>query len=155
MLRVGDLAPDFEAPDQHGAVHSLRSLLDGTRLALYFYPKDFTPGCTKESCAFRDAGAWLAERGVRVVGVSADGQESHRRFAERHDLDFPLLSDEDLTIARAYGVLRPIFGLVKRVTFVIDCDRTVLGTFHHELAIAKHLSRVQALVQGSAPPTSR
>jgi len=152
MLKVGAAAPDFQADDQHGRRRTLDELLGRGRLALYFYPRDFTPGCTTEACSFRDHAESLAARGMNVVGVSTDGVESHARFAEHHGLNFPLLADLDRSIARAFGALQPLVGVAKRATFVIDRDRTILGVFHHEILVGKHLRRLEALM-AQLPPS--
>lgn len=97
-------------------------------MILYFYPKDGTPGCTREACAFRDAWKKLQERGAVVLGVSRDSVEKHKKFADEHGLPFPLLSDEDGSICAAYGV-GTTFGMPSRVTFVLDRDGKVVKTF--------------------------
>jgi peroxiredoxin Q/BCP len=120
-LRAGDPAPDFALPDQDGRTRSLAGFR-GKWLALYFYPKDNTPGCTVQACAFRDDRRKLAALGAEVVGVSVDGVESHQDFAKNFSLPFPLLADVKGEIAARYGSIRN-FGLVKlarRNTFLID-----------------------------------
>jgi peroxiredoxin Q/BCP len=124
-LKTGDQAPDFHLPDQDGNTVSLGDF-EGRRLLLYFYPKDETPGCTIEACEFRDAREQYAERGIAVVGVSADDGASHRRFRANHGLEFPLLSDVDGTVSKAYdswGTRTYSMGEftgVFRSTFLID-----------------------------------
>jgi len=118
---VGAAAPAFERQDQTGAWHSLGDYA-GKWLVLYFYPKDGTPGCTKQVCAFRDEIAKVREAGAEVVGVSVDDVESHKEFAEKHRVPFPLLADSDMSMARAYGVLTSKLGFryARRDTFLID-----------------------------------
>ena len=124
-LQVGDKAPEFEMADGDGKVWSL-SELRGKEVILYFYPADDTPGCTKQACDFRDSQSGLQEAGYAVFGVSPQGADSHRRFSQKHGLNFPLLVDEKLTVARAYGAasssltLKGIPLRLKRSTFVID-----------------------------------
>ena len=143
MLKEGEKAPDLSGLGHKGEPISLASLWKEGALVLFFYPKDFTPVCTKEACLFRDIHAELAEQGVQVVGISADSPESHQRFAKEHTLLNPLLSDEDRTISKAFGIMRP-FGMgAKRVTFVIDKVGTIRGVFHHELSAGKHLDGVK------------
>lgn len=143
MLDVNDEAPDFQGSDQAGRQIALQDLLQRGPVVLYFYPKDFTPGCTQEACFFRDAYDELKDQGAEVVGVSVDGEDTHRRFAEKHGLAFPLLSDKDRRISRDYGAQR-LFGLfTKRVTFVIDRERRIRGVFHHELNPGRHLEDVR------------
>jgi peroxiredoxin Q/BCP len=126
MLKAGAAAPEFELRDQNDKTWKL-SDLRGERIILYFYPVDDTPGCTRESCDFRDAHADFDRSGYLILGISSQGAESHRAFAEKYDLDFPLLIDEDIEVATAYETLAPE-GLdwdgipirVIRSTFVID-----------------------------------
>lgn len=124
-LQTGDQAPDFHLPDQDGKTVSLSDFA-GRKLLLYFYPKDETPGCTTEACEFRDAREQYAERGIAVVGVSADDAASHQRFRGNHGLEFPLLSDVDGTVAKAYdswGTRQLSIGEFTgafRSTFLID-----------------------------------
>ncbi|MDQ3802978.1 MAG: thioredoxin-dependent thiol peroxidase [Acidobacteriota bacterium] len=125
MLKEGDAAPDFTARDAEGNEVSLRDLR-GRRVVLYFYPKDDTPGCTKQACSLRDSHAVFEERGIKVLGVSLDDEESHRKFAAKYDLPFTLLADTDHAVADAYGVYgqktwmgKQYMG-VDRKTFLID-----------------------------------
>ncbi|MFN3428394.1 MAG: thioredoxin-dependent thiol peroxidase [Candidatus Sericytochromatia bacterium] len=125
MLDVGQAAPDFTLSDQDGNPVSL-SALQGRQVVLYFYPKDNTPGCTKEACSFRDRFAELSDRGVVVLGVSPDSVASHRKFADKHTLPFTLLADPEHQVAEAFGAWgektlygRKFMGLI-RSTFLID-----------------------------------
>jgi peroxiredoxin Q/BCP len=125
MLDIGAQAPDFTAPDQDGKPVSLRDLR-GKKVVVYFYPKDNTPGCTKEACSFRDHFAPLTEQGVVVLGVSPDSEASHRKFADKHQLPFTLLADPDHAVAEAFGAWgektlygRKFMGIL-RSTFLID-----------------------------------
>ena len=122
-LNVGDPAPDFTAATDSGDTLRL-SDLRGKRVVLYFYPKDDTPGCTKEACAFRDAWAKFQAANVAIVGVSRDSEESHRKFVKAHDLPFPLAADEDGTIAKTWGV-KSTLGVTARVSFLVDADGKV------------------------------
>ncbi|MGE0784101.1 MAG: peroxiredoxin [Sandaracinaceae bacterium] len=119
LLAAGDAAPDFMAFDQHGEVRQLHLLRRRRPLVLFFYPHDGTPGCTEEACAFRDAWQRLAQTGAVVVGVSTDSVEAHARFAEEHELPFPLLSDPDGEVLARYGV-PSLMGMSARVTYLID-----------------------------------
>ncbi len=126
-LKPGDPAPDFAAPATDGRTLRLADFR-GKKLVLYFYPMDSTPGCTKQACSLRDSSAEIARRGAVILGVSAQGEESHRAFSEKFSLNFPLLADTDLAIAKAYGVagsglgglLRSVVKVSERVTFIID-----------------------------------
>jgi len=125
MLEKGMKAPDFTLKDKDGKDVSLSDFL-GKKVVLYFYPKDNTPGCTRQACAFAGAYRGFAEKGVEVIGISKDSTESHRKFAEKHGLPFVLLSDPELEAIKAYGVWqgKKLYGKlsmgVVRTTFVID-----------------------------------
>lgn len=125
MVNGGDVAPEFELPADDGSTVSL-SELKGKKVILYFYPKDDTSGCTTEACEFRDTLPRFEEDGAVVLGVSPDSVESHTKFKEKYDLNFPLLADEDHQVAEAYGVWKEksMFGNkywgVERSTFLID-----------------------------------
>ena len=125
MLEIGTKAPDFTLPDQNGISRSL-SDYRGRKVVLYFYPKDMTSGCTKQACGFAELYPQFVERGAVVVGVSKDGVASHKKFEEKNDLPFILLSDPDLTVIRAYDVWKekmnygkPTMGVV-RTTYLIE-----------------------------------
>lgn len=129
----GDIAPDFELIDQNGQIHSIEDYR-GKWVALYFYPKDDTPGCTTEACEFRDNIFAFKNLDCQILGVSLDDAESHKDFAEKHGLPFPLLADTEGTTADAYGVKTKFMGMevAKRQTFLIDPDGN----------IAKHYAKV-------------
>lgn len=138
-MRTGDEVPDFELPDQDGVTRSLGELLEKGPVVLFFYPAAMTPGCTKESCHFRDLAGEFAAVGAQRVGISADGVEKQRAFSEKHTFDFPLLSDEDKRVAAIFGVKRPLSFLPnKRSTFVIGTDRKVLAVISSEVNMDKH-----------------
>lgn len=124
-LKVGDKAPDFSLPTGGGEVLALKDFR-GKKVVLYFYPKDNTSGCTKEACSFRDNMGPLKKKGAVVLGVSADSVDSHRKFAEKFDLPFPLLSDEKKEMLKSYGVWKQksMYGKkyygIERTTFIID-----------------------------------
>lgn len=124
-LKIGDKAPDFKVINELGECMSL-SDFSGKKLILYFYPKDSTPGCTVESCNLRDHYADLKEKGFEVLGVSADGEASHQKFINKHELPFHLLADTEKEVLNAYGVWGPkkfmgrVFDGIHRTTFVID-----------------------------------
>jgi peroxiredoxin Q/BCP len=149
-MKVGDLVEDFQAVDQHGATRRLSELLAGGPLVLYFYPKAFTAGCTRESCHFRDVAAELRAAGGHAVGISADAVQRQAEFDERHGLGFPLLSDPDRRIARIFGVKRPGPLFNRRVTFVIDTDRRVLATIASEVNMNAHADRAIAVLNARA-----
>ncbi len=134
MPEVGNQAPDFSGVTQTGATVSLQDF-EGQKVALYFYPKDDTPGCTKQACNLRDGFEELKAAGIAVVGVSADDEESHEAFAEKHDLPFPLIADTEKEILTDYGVWaeKSMFGNkfmgIKRTTFLIDEDGVIRHVF--------------------------
>lgn len=140
MLARGDVAPDFMALDQNGEVRQLHLVRRRRPMVLFFYPRDGTPGCTEEACAFRDAWDRLQQSGAAVVGVSTDDVRAHRAFAEEHSLPFPLLSDPEGDALERYGV-PSMLGLAARVTFVIDRDGRVARTFEN-VDPAVHLTEV-------------
>jgi len=133
MPTIGDKAPDFSLADQNGATHSLKQYT-GKWVVLYFYPKDDTPGCTKEACSFRDNLGAVTKKGAVILGVSSDSTASHRKFADKYSLPFPLLSDPDKAVINAYGVWKEksMYGKktmgVERSTFLIGPD----GKIAHE-----------------------
>jgi peroxiredoxin Q/BCP len=141
-MKAGELAPDFELPDQDGTRHRLSDLLGKGPVVLFFYPAALTPGCTKESCHFRDLAAEFGEVGAQRLGISADKVEKQHTFADKYGLDFPLLSDTDRSVAKAFGVKRAIGVLPnQRTTFVIDTDRKVLDVVHDEVRMERHADR--------------
>jgi len=143
----GRKAPPFELPDGGGKTVSLKELLSRGNLVLYFYPKDMTPGCTVEACDFRDTTARLKAAGAQVVGVSADSPDSHRKFIDKHELNFPLLSDADNRVTRLYGVYKKksLYGRefmgIERTTFVIDREGVIRKVFP-KVKVAGHADAV-------------
>lgn len=129
-VKVGDPAPDFEAKDDAGKLRTL-SEFRGKKVVLYFYPKDNTPGCTKEACSFRDGYSTLQEAGIVILGVSFDSPESHRKFREKHKLPFILLSDEKKEVAGAYGASGGLLGslMAKRYTYLINENGKIVHIF--------------------------
>jgi len=151
----GDVAPDFELSDQHGNPQRLSTLLAGGPVVLFFYPAAMTTGCTAEACNFRDLAAEYAAAGAQRVGISRDKVDKQRQFADLHGFDYPLLSDPDSTAAEAYGIKRklPLGPLsVKRVTFVIDTDRTVLEVIHSERNMNEHADRALDVLKARSAP---
>jgi peroxiredoxin Q/BCP len=146
LLAVGAVAPDFEARDPGGAVVRLSSAAGSSRV-VYFYPKDETPGCIKEACAFRDAFDKFRGRGVVIFGVSRDSAESHRQFQTHHALPFALAADEDGAIQTAYGVPSRL-GHSARVTFVVGGDGRIVRVFP-DVDPAIHANEVLAAVPPS------
>jgi len=150
MLENGQKAPEFELPDQHGRKHTLKALLADGPLILYFYPADFTPGCTKEACSFRDLHQDLLRAKLRVVGVSPQDVASHKRFAEKHDLNFPLLADPDKKVVKAYGLDGPLGFGVRRGTYLIGADGKVQDSVLADLRIGAHEAFVRKAIDAGA-----
>ena len=146
MLKPGMTAPDFTLDDASGNRVTLDSLLENGPLILYFYPADFTPGCTKEACAIRDIHDDIVGTGLQVVGISPQDAASHRRFSERYELPFPLLCDKDKTVARAYDLDGPLGFGIRRGTYLINTDKTVADGVLADIAIGKHLSFIQKAI---------
>lgn len=146
MLKEGDKAPDFTARDQNGETVKL-SDLEGERVVLYFYPKDDTPGCTKEACSFRDADNVYREKGIRVLGVSTDDEASHQKFISKFQLPFDLLADTDKDIVNKYGVWgeKSMYGKkymgTNRKTFLIDEKGRIVKIFD-KVNVSEHADEV-------------
>lgn len=147
-IQVGDQAPDFSLTDQAGKSVSL-SDFTGKWVVLYFYPKDDTPGCTKESCAFRDQYEVFQSAGAEVVGVSADSPESHQAFAAKYNLPFTLLSDRGNQLRKTYGVPATLGILPGRVTYVIDPSGTVRHIFNSQLNFQGHVDESLKILQAA------
>ncbi len=144
LLRVGAVAPDFSAPLSTGKTFVLSAYRGKNPVVLYFYPADFTAGCTQEACAFRDNYKQLEEKGVMLVAISHDPATSHARFSKEYALPFPLISDTNRAIGKAYGVdrLGGLIPLPKRVTYVIDTEGKVRASIHHEVMMQQHVADV-------------
>ncbi|MBX7451188.1 MULTISPECIES: peroxiredoxin [unclassified Mycobacterium] len=143
-MNRGDRVADFELPDQTGTTRTLTGLLADGPIVLFFYPAAMTPGCTKEACHFRDLAGEFAAVGASRVGISADAVDKQAKFADQQNFDYPLLSDTDGTVATQFGVKRGLLGKflpVKRTTFVIDTDRTVLAVIASELNMDTHADK--------------
>ena len=152
-LKAGDPAPDFEGVTTDGTRVSLKGFR-GKKLVMYFYPKDDTPGCTKQACSLRDHNADIRAKGAAVLGVSTQGEESHQAFTKKFNLNFPLLADSDGSVGRAYGVLggpgilsklKSAAGFADRVTFVID-EKGRIAHVIDRPDVANHAQEVLALL---------
>lgn len=142
QLRAGDTAPDFELPQQDGSMVRLKDLLARGPVVVYFYPRDETPGCTAQACAFRDAYEEFKAAGVEVVGISSDSTDSHASFANHRKLPFLLLSDRDGEVRKRFRVKRSFFGLAPgRVTFLIEPSGVIKHTFSSAINMAGHVSQ--------------
>ncbi len=139
MVKVGDRAPDFTLTSQSGQKVKLSDFIGKKNVVLYFYPKDDTPGCTAESCAFRDSYEVFSEAGAEVIGISGDSVDSHVRFAAKYNLPFTLLSDENNQVRKLFGVPATLFILPGRVTYVIDKEGIVRHIFDSMLDFKAHV----------------
>ena len=151
-MREGELVPDFELPDQDGKPRRLSELLVAGPVVLFFFPAAMTTGCTKEACHFRDLGAEFAAAGAQRIGISRDSVAKQKQFADKHGFDYPLLADVDGKVAEIFGVQRGRLGQrvgapVKRWTFVIGADRTVLKAIHSELNMDLHADEALATLR--------
>jgi peroxiredoxin Q/BCP len=146
-VKTGDLAPDFTALDQSGSEVRLSELVADGPVVLFFYPKAFTPGCTKETCHFRDLAGAFAEVGAQRVGISADDTSIQAKFDAVYELDIPLLSDPDREIAKRYGVKRPGILLNKRQTFVIGTDQRIVAVIGSEFNMDMHADAALAALR--------
>ena len=147
MLRKGETAPDFTLVDDTGNTVRLDDLLAQGPMVLYFYPADFTPGCTKEACEIRDMYEDISDVGMTVVGISPQDSESHDAFRSKHRLPFPLLADPDKLAIRAYGVDGPLGFGVRRATFVISEDKIIEDVVVADFRITKHSELIRAAVE--------
>jgi peroxiredoxin Q/BCP len=150
MLKNGTLAPEFSLEDQDGKRHTLKSLLTAGPLILYFYPADFTPGCTKEACSFRDLQTDLLKAKLRVVGISPQSADSHHRFAAKHNLNFPLLADPDKQAVKAYDLDGPLGLGVRRGTYLIGRDGRIQESVLADLRIGAHEAFVKQAIAAGA-----
>lgn len=149
-VAVGQPAPDFTAPKTGGGEFRLSDVKGQRAVVLYFYPRDETPGCTAEACAFRDSYEIFLENGADVVGVSGDSVESHERFADRHELPFTLVSDKGGALRRLYGVKATLGVWPGRVTFVIGKDGVVRHVFASQTDAVRHVEEALRTITSPA-----
>lgn len=138
MLKVGSKAPEFVLQNDRGEDTTLSDLLEDGPLILYFYPADFTPGCTKEACSIRDLHQDLLSVGLRVAGISPQSVDSHAKFRSKHDLPFTLLSDPEKVAIKMYGVDGPFGVGVRRATFLLGQDRSIQSAILADVLINRH-----------------
>lgn len=146
MIQAGERAPEFTLPDETGTDRSLTELLSASALVLYFYPADFTPGCTRQACTLRDLQTDIQRAGLRVVGISPQSPASHAKFKAKHQLPFVLLSDQQKTVAKMYGVNGPLGIGVRRATFLIDGSRRIRDAVLADFRIGRHVEFVRKAV---------
>jgi peroxiredoxin Q/BCP len=146
-IEVGSALPTFSLPDQYGEMFDISAVLGRKNLVIYFYPKDDSPGCTKQACSFRDQYEDFMDADAMVIGISSDDIESHKAFAEKHQLNFTLLSDENGAVRDLFGVPKSFLGLLEgRTTYIIDKNGKVVYIFNSQLQAEKHITEaLQAL----------
>jgi len=149
MLKIGDLAPILSFKTTTGESMSLKDWL-GQYIVVYFYPKAFTYGCTRESIEFERAIPLFEQYHARILGVSTDEQDKQCNFAKEHGIHFPLVADSLLEVSRAFGVYRPILGVAKRATFIIDPQGVIAAVFHHEIFVQQHVKDVKQFLEAHA-----
>lgn len=147
-LQVGDIAPEFSLTDQHGNLFRTKDVLGKKYMVIYFYPKDNTPGCTKEACQFRDRYEDFTDNGAIVIGISSDTEKSHRRFAEKFNLPFTLLADPDKEVRRLFKVENNLIFLPGRETFVVDLEGKVIMAFNSVNA-SEHMKRAMRALKNA------
>lgn len=149
-IKVGDSAPDFTLPDQTGQSVTLSGFRGQKAVVLYFYPKDDTPGCTTESCSFRDSYQDFQAAGAEVIGISSDSPESHQKFAGKYNLPFTLVSDQGAQVRKAYGVPATLGLLPGRVTYVIDKAGIVRHVFNSQFKPTQHIAEALGVLKAMA-----
>lgn len=148
QLAKGDKIPNFKLKDQNDEWFDISDHLGKSFLVIYFYPKDDTPGCTREACSFRDQYEDFSANNIKVIGISGDSPKSHKRFAKKHNLNFTLLSDQHQKVEKEFGVPRNLFGLLPgRVTYVVDLEGSIIHVFNSQLNVEKHVSEALRVVK--------
>ncbi len=148
MIQIGDNCPIFTLPNQFGQPFNISNSLGKKTLVIYFYPKDDTPCCTKEACSFRDRFEECKDLGCEVIGISSDSEQKHSEFAQKHRLPFILLSDQQKSVRKQFGVPGNLFGLIPgRVTYIIGKDKKVKGIFNSLLNPEGHIQHALELVK--------
>ena len=146
MLTAGERAPEFTLPDETATDRSLTDFLSSGAIVLYFYPADFTPGCTRQACVLRDLHDEMRRAGLRVVGISPQSPESHTKFREKYNLPFVLLSDQHKAVVKMYGVNGPLGIGVRRASFLIDGSRRIRDVVLADFKIGKHADFVRKAI---------
>jgi len=147
-MNIGDFCPYFELPDQYGNLFSSSDWIGKKKLVIFFYPKDETPGCTKEACSFRDRHEEFLKYDCQVIGISSDSIESHKQFATRHNFNYILLADTNKEVRRLFSVPASLFGLIPgRVTYIIDLEGKIRGIHNSQLNPVSHIEEALELVK--------
>lgn len=141
-IEKGDRMPEFSLPDQNGLTVDMKDFIGKSNIVLFFYPKDDTPGCTKEACFFRDHYEDFADAGAEVFGISRQSVESHKKFTEKHNLNYSILSDEGNKVRKMFGVPTNLFGLLAgRVTYVADKTGKIIYIFNSQTNVEQHVKK--------------
>ncbi len=149
-ITTGDTIPDFSLPDQNGNDFDITSVKGKENIVIYFYPKNFTPGCTKEACSFRDSYEDFKSLGATVIGISSDSKNSHERFAKKYDLPFVLLSDEKGSVKQKFGVKNKLMGLLPgRETYVVNKEGKVIYVFN-SMNAERHIQKALDVLRKNA-----
>ena len=147
-IQVGDMIPEFTLPDQNGTLFDIKSVLGNKKLVIYFYPKDDSPGCTKEACYFRDLYEVFNETDAVIIGISGQSVESHKKFAVKYRLSFTLLSDTGNKVRKLFGVPTNAFGLLPgRVTYVADRSGKVVYVFNSQTQAERHVDEALKILK--------
>jgi peroxiredoxin Q/BCP len=157
MIKSGERAPEFTLPDETATDRSLTELLSSGAIVLYFYPADFTPGCTRQACVLRDLHTDIQRAGLRVVGISPQSPQTHAKFKAKYQLPFVLLSDAQKTVIKMYGVNGPLGIGVRRATYLIDGSRRVRDAVLADFRIGRHADfiRKAVMLRAAASPLGR
>ena len=148
QIQKGSIIPTFALPDQNGNLFDIRSVLGKKNLVIYFYPKDDSPGCTKQACTFRDQFEVFREADAEIIGISSDDVESHKKFAETYRLTYTLLSDTEGKVRKLFDVPSDLFGLLPgRVTYIVNKQGIVIHTFDSQLQTEKHIEEALAALK--------
>ncbi len=154
-LNIGEKAPDFNLPATNGTTIGLNKDLKGEACILYFYPKDFTPGCTKEACSFRDNFEAFRSLDIQVFGISTDGVATHKKFIDKYQLPFILLSDVSGRVSKSYKAMIPVIGLPKRITYLLDKQHQIAAVYQDMFGAEKHIKEMVRAVKGSGTQKSQ
>jgi thioredoxin-dependent peroxiredoxin len=146
MIKTDERAPEFTLPDETGTDRSLTELLSPGAIVLYFYPADFTPGCTRQACILRDLHSEIERAGLRVVGISPQSPQTHAKFKAKYQLPFVLLSDEHKTVIKMYGVNGPLGIGVRRASYLIDGGRRIRDAVLADFRIGRHADFVRKAI---------
>jgi len=146
MIKAGERAPEFTLPDETATDRSLTELLSAGAIVLYFYPADFTPGCTRQACMLRDLQLDIAQAGLRVVGISPQSPQTHAKFKAKYNLPFVLLSDEQKTVIKMYGVNGPLGLGVRRATYLVDASRRIRDAVLADFMIGRHADFIRKAI---------